>query len=50
MNRTDPYTQLALVLGGEEDMRTFLSQMENCKALDERGVSGAGRLEGTLSR
>ena len=46
----DPYTQLALVTDGEEDMHAFLRNMEACQALDQRGIAGKGKLDGRSTR
>ena len=44
----DPEAQASLVLDGGAMMHTFLREMDACRALDERGVCGAGELGCTL--
>lgn len=46
--RMDPEAQASLVLDGGAMMHTFLREMDACRALDERGVCGAGELGCTL--
>ncbi|WFD43161.1 hypothetical protein MPSI1_001814 [Malassezia psittaci] len=50
ITKNDPYYQLSMVLDGADDLRKFLSDMERCKELNDRGVMELSNLAGTPQR
>ena len=50
ITKNDPYFQLSVVLDGADDLRKFLSDMERCKELYDRGVMELPNLAGKCAR